>query len=61
MRATTSSTIALTCSGRSHRPRLADAMADRLGAMRRSRESYSEVILRLVEAQGNHARRGLAG
>jgi hypothetical protein len=32
---------------------LADAMADRLGAMRGPGESYSDVIMRLVEADGS--------
>ena len=31
--------------------RLEDAMADRLGAMRREGESYSDVILRLVKLE----------
>jgi hypothetical protein len=30
---------------------LEDAMADRLGAMRRTDESYSDTILRLVETE----------
>ena len=40
---------------------LEEVWVDRLGAMRRPNESYSEVILRLVATEGDHARRSLAG
>jgi hypothetical protein len=37
------------------------AVVARLEAMRGRGESYTEVILRLVEQEGSHARRSLAG
>ena len=37
------------------------AVVSRLRAMRGRGESYTEVILRLVEQEGSHARRSLAG
>jgi predicted CopG family antitoxin len=36
-------------------------VADRLGAMRAAGESYSDVVLRLIEQEGSDARRSLAG
>ena len=36
-------------------------MVSRLRAMRGRGESYAAVILRLVEQEGSHARRSLAG